>query len=189
MFTPQTGSVPHLFVKEFYRENFFLIQILLREVSAIRDWMVCGLLILASMCDLWSHRIDNRIIFFGWIFGIIISCYEYGIMGAGCFICNALVVLVTLFILYCIKCIGSGDAKLLSVIGGMYGYALAGYVIFYAFIIVAAGTVFYILWNCIVCGREYIWRNQGKYRTHKIPMAVPISLGYFIMLAGVRLPV
>ncbi len=151
--------------------------------------MVCGLLILASMCDLKSHRIDNRIVISGWIFGITFSYYEYGIMGAGCFICNALVVLVALFVLYCIKCIGPGDAKLLSVIGGMYGYALAGYVILYAFLIVAAGTVFYVFWKCIIRDREYIYGNQRKYRTHKIPMAVPISLGYFIMLAGVRLPV
>ena len=79
------------------------------------------LLVLSSVSDLKQYRIPNDLIVAGWLVALLLRWYEQGLVGVGAGVCCVLLGTAALLPMFCIRGMGAGDIKLLSVIAGMYG--------------------------------------------------------------------
>ena len=84
------------------------------------------LLLLSSVSDLQEYRISNDLILAGWLSVMVCRFYTQGIFGMGAGVLCIVMGIIALLPLYCIRGMGAGDIKLLSVISGMYGMKLWG---------------------------------------------------------------
>ena len=57
----------------------------------------------------------------GWLVALLLRWYEQGLVGVGAGVCCVLLGTAALLPMFCIRGMGAGDIKLLSVIAGMYG--------------------------------------------------------------------
>lgn len=69
----------------------------------------------AVYVDVKTDRVPNQYILLGYLTGIYWNFQNYGIKGIITFLVNALWPIVLLYILFCIRAVGAGDIKLISV--------------------------------------------------------------------------
>lgn len=79
------------------------------------------ILVIASILDMRYYKVSNKLILIGLSIGCLMSLHSDGVRGMLYSLVGILLPVVLLFILFCIKVIGAGDIKLLSVVGSMYG--------------------------------------------------------------------
>lgn len=107
------------------------------------------LLCLVAVCmDLSREKVDNHFILFGLILGLGYQIGAYGLRGVFIFLTGIGIPVLFLYILFFLRMIGSGDIKLLSVLGGFVGPLPIAKCIFLSFLFGAVISVFVIL----ICG-------------------------------------
>lgn len=107
------------------------------------------LLCLVAVCmDLSCEKVDNHFIVFGLMLGFGYRVYTCGLRGAIIFLTGIGIPVLFLYMLFFFRMIGSGDIKLLSVLGGFVGPLPIAKCIFLSFLFGAVISVFVIL----VCG-------------------------------------
>lgn len=76
----------------------------------------------AVICDIRTYKIPNLLIGAGLIAGLAVQIMWLGVRwGTFCFIRGAFVPVVIFFILFIFKMLGTGDIKLMAVVGGFVG--------------------------------------------------------------------
>lgn len=114
---------------------------------------VTGLLCIAVYEDLRSYRISNRIIYTGWIGGLLFQVGRHGFHGILSWGIGSMVPIILLFILFLFKVAGAGDIKLFSIIGGMFGSKFVLSVMVAAFCLGAVLSVIQMLYFGIFLSR------------------------------------
>ena len=170
--------------------------------------MVIVLSLAAVFMDLAYEKVDNQLIVFGLVLGVGYQFYVYGIRGLVIFLIGIVLPFITLYLLFFFRMLGSGDIKLLSVLGGFIGPFSILKCIFMSLIL---GAVLSIGVLCI-CGNwaarfqyfaDYVqqllvlrktkgfWVNgtvfpyyrKGK-RMENIPFTVPIFMSMVLYAGG-----
>jgi prepilin peptidase CpaA len=116
-----------------------------KEEITFKEIFTIGFLLFASLLDIKSFCIPNRLILFGWLFGIGYRLFFDGYRGLPPFFYGALLPIVLLWILFHFHMLGAGDIKLFSVIGGLYGAPFTLRVIITAFLLGAVMSVVHLL--------------------------------------------
>lgn len=107
------------------------------------------LISLVAVCmDLTSEKVDNHFILFGLMLGLGYQIGAYGLRGTIIFLTGIGIPVLFLYLLFFFRMIGSGDIKLLSVLGGFIGPLPIAKCIFLSFLFGAVISVFVVL----VCG-------------------------------------
>lgn len=76
--------------------------------------------------DLIYEKVDNHFILFGLLLGIMYQVVTCGLRGAVLFLVGIGIPVLFLYILFLFRMLGSGDIKLLSMLGGFIGpYSIA----------------------------------------------------------------
>lgn len=116
-----------------------------KEGKGFRGLLTGVLLLSAAAADLHKNRVSNRIIFLGWLLGIITNIRYNGYMGMLEFTFGAVVPICVLWILFYFRMLGAGDIKLFSIVGGLYGVPFVLKVMVTAFFLGAVMSVFQLL--------------------------------------------
>lgn len=120
-----------------------------QEVLRIFANCIVILLSLVAVCMDFAHeKVDNHFILFGLMLGLGYQLGLYGLRGGMIFLTGVGIPILLLYILFFFRMIGSGDIKLLSVLGGFIGPMFIAKCIFLSFLFGAVISVFIIL----LCG-------------------------------------
>lgn len=155
--------------------------------------MLFALLITATVQDIRSGRISNRLIVTGLMAGAVFQITEHGIWGIYYYLRNISVPVILLYLLFQMRVLGAGDIKLFSMIGSIltirelcrcmvYGFAAGGLM---AVIFLAAD---HRRWERLKHGAKYLFHLAVKgqiepYRPpvpgtgERFPFSVPILFG------------
>ena len=139
------------------------------RLTHINHIVLLGMVCVAALTDLKSSRISNKQILTGLWIGLILKIMSGGISGlAMCFLSLTVTGIIT-YLLWRIGTFGAGDAKLLTVIGGMTDIQTGMYILICSLFVAAIASV-YILVR---------YRHQ---RRHLICFAPMIAVATFIVL-------
>lgn len=148
----------------------------------------------SSVSDLSYYRIPNCLIVAGWLAGLVFRLWHAGLPGLGAGIFCIAAGMALLFPLYCIRGLGAGDIKLLSVISGIYGlgFWVRTGVVFA--VLAAIISMLHMLRKGLLVKRfqycfHYIFRERtGAYydmgrdgREMVIPLAPVLAVAYYIV--------
>lgn len=156
------------------------------------------LLSVAVATDIRSFRISNRLIVSGLIWGCFFQTMEWGVGGIGVFLLNVSIPVILLYLLFLIRVLGAGDIKLLSMIGGIWGFRVLGVTIAVSFLAAAFLSLCKVLihQNLILrlrVFREYMGRlltsgrllkypQDSKGEQHIVHFSLAILIGYAIAM-------
>jgi|SoiMethySBSTD1v2_1073268.scaffolds.fasta_scaffold241938_4 prepilin peptidase CpaA len=106
-----------------YPEFQAMLALLARVVLDARTGGLMLLLVIAAVCDYRTHRIPNRLVLSGAVFGLIYTTVVPPMVhGTVLFPLSGLLVGLLLFLpLYILRAMGAGDVKLLAMIGTFLG--------------------------------------------------------------------
>ncbi|MCD8347839.1 MAG: prepilin peptidase [Lachnospiraceae bacterium] len=82
-----------------------------------------GIAVTAVLCDLWTERIPNAVIFVGLAMGLVYQLYAEGFVGMILYLGGVMLPILLFGTLYFFRMMGAGDIKLLCVAGGFLGPA------------------------------------------------------------------
>lgn len=142
-------------------ENIRYIRIQQEVLCVIVNGIVIMLSAVAVFMDLAWEKVDNQFILFGLILGFGYQIGLCGLRGAVIFVTGAGIPILFLYILFFFRMIGSGDIKLLSVLGGFIGPLSIAKCIFLSFLFGAVLSIFVIF----ICGN---FTARLKYFTNYI---------------------
>jgi len=89
--------------------------------NAIILLLLAGMLIIASVTDLRSHRISNRMTYSTMIFGLIYYSMTSGLAGFLLSVSGLFLGLALLIAFYLLGGMGAGDVKLMAAVGSLLG--------------------------------------------------------------------
>lgn len=168
-----------------------------KEVKIIDGVAMTLLLAACSVSDLREYRIPNYLILSGWLSGLAFRLYQGGLsaMGDGA-VCIVVSVLV-LMPLFCIRAVGAGDVKLLSVISGFYGLTFWGKTgILFLFLAGIASLIHMLRKKLFLYRFQYfiqfiLYQRKGIYyqperdgRDMVIPMTPLLAVAYYLVYMG-----
>lgn len=110
--------------------------------------IVIVLSLTAVFMDLAYEKVDNQFILFGLLLGAGYQIWFSGLRGLAVFLAGTGIPFLFLYVLFFFRMIGSGDIKLLSVLGGLIGPVAIAKCILCSFIFGAVISVFVLC----VCG-------------------------------------
>ncbi len=154
----------------------------------------------AFAMDLHSHKVSNRWIALGWIWGMWLQYALGGLGGVGRFFAGAAVPIFLLFPLFYFRMLGPGDIKLLSVLGGLLGHGEIIRLILLSFflggalslgILIVTGTIMFRLRYFVDYFRACIKNRERRpyYKTgqqaENIHFTLPILLSLFLYVGGI----
>ena len=122
------------------------------------------LILIATVMDVKTGRISNRLILTGWILGFLRMCVCYGIGGFKAWLFQISFPIIVLYLLFLVGALGAGDIKLFSLIGGFVNLRELATCVIAAFVI---GAIWSIVWLLLKKDRC-------------IPFAVAIFLGLLV---------
>jgi prepilin peptidase CpaA len=163
---------------------------------AARLLLVAVLVICATIQDLTSQRISNRLLAAFLILGAIAWSTGNGFSGLKLSLLSALLVFIFLFPFFMLRALSGGDVKLFAVIAGLTGIQL--FVPIFTLSLVAGGFAGAIVWlrrRLVLRHRkkgteEGGWvqsegdLDQNMMRFHRFPFAYPILVGTFFGILG-----
>lgn len=148
--------------------------------------IVFGILLPATISDLYSYRIPNIIIMSGFAITFLCKWEMQGVLGIFTWLTGAFLSCLLMYFFYLIGAVGAADIKLLSVIGSFYGIYFTMDVMIYAILtggVFSLGIIFLQILNhqpLSISKREGV--KQGR---NEIPFALCISIGtFFVLLEG-----
>lgn len=155
------------------------------------------LLTACSVSDLRDYRIPNYLICSGWLSGLAFRLYQGGLPALGDGVVCIMVSILVLMPLFCIRAVGAGDVKLLSVISGFYGLIFWGKTgILFLFL---AGTVSliqmlrkklflyrfqYFIHFIMYQRKEIYYQPERDGRDMVIPMTPLLAVAYYLVYIG-----
>lgn len=153
------------------------------------------LLTLSSISDLQDYQIPNDLILAGWLSALVCRLYGQGIAGMGAGILCIMIGIIVLMPLYCIRGMGAGDIKLLSVIGGMHGVGVWMQTGIVFAVLAAAFSLIHMLRKHLFVDRicylfHYLFSSQKETyydavrdgREMTIPLAPVVAMAYYIVI-------
>jgi prepilin peptidase CpaA len=151
-----------------YQELEALLASLARLLLDGRIAVLMLLLISAAICDTRTHRIPNRLVLWGGLFGVICTTIWPPVHhGTILFPLAGLVVgLLLFFPLYLLRAMGAGDVKLLAMVGTFLGPLDTFYA---ALASTIAGGVLSILW--------VLWHGKTLRLVQNLTALLPLELG------------
>lgn len=162
--------------------------------------LVIVFLVPAVICDLKTAKIPNLIIVLGYITAFIYqgSCNGYGGLWEG--LMGAAFPLIVLFPVFCIRGLGAGDLKLLSVAGCFFSLDKSVYCLIAAIAIGAVLAVIkmliqhnfkerlqyfiFYMQEAALTGRLKKYNMETKDMRSRIHMSVPILLSALLCIGG-----
>ena len=138
------------------------------EVIETATSMIWSFLVASNICDAKSYQVPNQLIGLGLITGLFVNISERGPTGIFLFITRVMILIASLYILFLLNGIGSGDIKILSVMSSIMGIRNT----WQCFIIsvVAGGVIVAIL--CI---------REKKIIKQKLHYSFYITISFFLM--------
>lgn len=163
---------------------------------AARLLFVAVLVICATIRDLTSQRIPNRLLAVFLIFGSIAWCMGNGLLGLKLCLISALLVFILLFPLFILRALSGGDVKLFAVIAGLTGIEL--FVPIFTLSLIAGGFAGGLVWlrrRRVLVRRKKSAEmargvkvnhdlDQNVPRSHRFPFAYPILVGTLFGILG-----
>ncbi len=158
------------------------------------------LLLVATIQDVFTGKVSNKIILTGVLSGITLNCIESGEKGVVLAILGMIVPVAILFWLFLIKGLGAGDIKLFAVMGSFLGAKLILILIVISLCIgavlgitkmVANGHIF----TCVRSALYYVTdsiREQTlspciRTKTNTIHFTIPILISFLIYMGVIML--
>lgn len=135
------------------------------------------LLCRAVYTDLRNRKIENRLIVYGLVCGIVLAAIRDGPKGVWCSIRMVGIVFAALIILFVIKGLGAGDIKLFCMLAAFFPSDILRIVIVSFF---AGGgiAIVRILWRFIT--------KQALYVRHEaMNFSVPVMIGTGLVIGGI----
>lgn len=105
------------------------------------------LVLLALICDIWTYKIKNQIVFPFIILGIITNAFSDGLNGVFFSLVGLCTPILVLILLFALKMLGAGDVKLFAAIGAIMGAKFALYTIAYSFLAGGIIALFVLVFN------------------------------------------
>lgn len=158
------------------------------------------LLTLSSISDLQDYQIPNDLVLAGWLSALVCRLYGQGLAGMGAGIFCIMMGIIVLMPLYCIRGMGAGDIKLLSVIGGMYGVEVWMQTGIVFAVLAAAFSLIHMLrkhlfanricylFHYVISGQKEIYYDAVRDgREMTIPLAPVVAMAYYIVILRLSL--
>jgi prepilin peptidase CpaA len=151
--------------------------------------LVPAILAQAVYTDLRSHRISNRLTFFGLLAGLGLQCFGTGLQGLTAGLLGAGVGLACFAPFYLLRAMGAGDVKLLAAVGAFLGPQGALCAALFSLLAGGSGAIGYVLWRALIASvTSFVHEGFAAAgasaviaarlaRRDRLPFALPIAVG------------
>ena len=156
---------------------------------------------MASVSDLISHRIPNKLTASVALAGLFMQAWSNGLAGLADGCLGLLAAFVVFLPFYLARWMAAGDVKLLMAVGACLGWRLGilaglsalfiGAIVAFIFLLVAGGLLpylrrYWVMAKCLLfTGRfAYIPPEAGEMATVRFPYALAIALGALAAIYG-----
>ncbi|KAB3537227.1 prepilin peptidase [Alkaliphilus pronyensis] len=156
------------------------------------------LILMASIADIKTYRISNKLIVSGIIMGALINLCEDSLFGLIEALTGILIPIIVLFLLFYLRMLGAGDIKLFSAIGAIMGSDFVVECLIWSFL--SGGVLCFfimilrknsrarlkVLYNyiiaCVTSLTLLPYEEGSSSHNARFPFAIAISLGSLISI-------
>lgn len=92
-----------------------------------------------------KYQVKNGIVYLGWLLGLWYNVRHYGLEGMCVWFLGMVFPILCLWLLFTLKMMGAGDIKVLSMVGGFYGFHEARRILVFSFLIGAILSIIHVI--------------------------------------------